>query len=365
MKQKIINWLIKHERLHFIYLCIRRINDGDFVDDVLRLETSPNIVRLKQNGNAYKGKILYKIDINFYNGFCAMFQYVILQMYMADAWGAFPVVVSGEKFPYYEPGGVNGETNPWEYYFLQYEDMKVSDLEKAYRVVKDFKEIYGRAEVRELKNRGEIYGYRQGDVYFTELAPIISKYIRLRPNVEKYIESSIGKILNGKKTLGVQIRMGSMLANCDGHPIVPSLEKYADKIQSVFNKGGYKQIFLATDDNRALDYMRKRFQQKIVYYSDVTRVQSITDPYYVNVKEPLHQYKCGLEVLRDIYTLVACDAMVAGLSGVSMVARLVKLSKNEEYQYLVIVDQGINSNSRGSISKEVLELVKKESYSEL
>lgn len=238
--------------------------------------------------------------------------------------------------------------------------MKVSDLDEAYRVVKDTKSVF-REEVRELKRN---FGYNPGESYYIELAPILSKYIRLRPNVEKYINTGIENILNDDRILGVQIRMGSMLANCDNHPVVPSLEEYEEEIQKIMEEGHYRKIYLATDDKRALDYMRKRFKDKIVYYDDVRRVQSICSPCDIDEERELHRYKCGLEVLKDIYTLAACDALVAGVSGVSIIARLVKLSKKEQYTYLTIVDKGLNSNNRKSDSDEVIELVRKEAQLE-
>lgn len=103
MREKIFNWVGKHKRVHFILRCLRRINDRDFVHDCMHLEDDHNIIRLTQNGEKHKGEILYRIDINFYNGFCAIFRYVLLQMYLADSWGGYQLWFQEKNFPIMNP----------------------------------------------------------------------------------------------------------------------------------------------------------------------------------------------------------------------------------------------------------------------
>ena len=60
------------------------------------------------------------------------------------------------------------------------------------------------------------------------------------------------------------------------------------------------------------------------------------------------KYRKGLEVLRDVYTLASCGGLVAGLSHVSILARIVKYSFDKKYSYQNILSNGINRQGGGS-----------------
>ena len=60
---------------------------------------------------------------------------------------------------------------------------------------------------------------------------------------------------------------------------------------------------------------------------------------------PLHRYKLGLELLRDIYTLANCDSLVCGLSQVSFAARYVNLAIGKKFGEVVIIDHGVNKEN--------------------
>ena len=283
-----------------------------------------------------KGKFYIRLGDS--SGFFANFVFVLGDMWYADSMGMYPVVVWGAACPYYEKNGVNGIFNVWEYYFEQYKDYHLEDLNSAFRVSDIPK------NVRELAF-GIRNGYELTEEYMLELARTMKKYVRLKPDVEDYISKKIKCILLGKRTLGVQIRMGGMLGNYNNHPIVPTLDEYVAEISRIFNKG-YDQIFLATDDNRALQRMKEDFGSNVVYYSDATRVDGEYSTYCTNIERKLHNYKCGLEVLLDMYTLAACEGLVAGLSQVAIVAQIVIRADGREYDDLRIINKGLNSNKR-------------------
>ncbi|HBI59614.1 MAG TPA: hypothetical protein DDY31_00120 [Lachnospiraceae bacterium] len=341
MYQQGVKWASKHRKLYYLLRCFHHINDESFVRDFNN--ESLSILGITSNGNKHKGKILYRIEDG-QSGFFANYVRVLFSLWYADTMGMYPVVIWGDKCPYYEKDGVNGIFNVWEYYFEQYEDYHIDDLDSAYRVsgtVKDIKKL--------------VFGidtdYMLTEECIQELGRIMKKYICLKPAIRDYIDQNVKSILGGKKTLGVQIRMGIMLNNFNNHPIVPTLDEYIEEVKKVYKKG-YEQIFLATDDNRALERMRKEFGDCVVYYSDTTRVDGAYSTYCVNTIEKLHNYKCGLEVLLDMYTLAGCNALVAGLSKVSFSAQIAKASFGEAYEDLQMIDKGLNHNGRTSPKKE-------------
>ena len=52
-------------------------------------------------------------------------------------------------------------------------------------------------------------------------------------------------------------------------------------------------------------------------------------------------YLDGLEALRDVYTLAECNGLIAGLSQISIAARIVRLAENGSFEYMKILDKGI------------------------
>lgn len=350
----VVNYVHRHERLRYVIRCMRNIGNKEFVYDVNHLYTNLNFLKLVQNGMQNKGRIIYNIDVNIGSGFFAVFNHVIEQIYYADTLGLIPYVRLGNKFPYAEEAEVNGTFNPWEYYFRQPGGLTRESVDKSYAVVANIKDP---RKLEELKLKS---AYIVNDQYIELLGEIFKKYIFLQDCVDKEIMYGIDAILNGKKTLGVQIRMGSMLVGWDKHPIVPSLDEYICEIKKAIDIGGFEQIYLATDDKRVLDALIKQFGSMLVYYKDVTRVEGRYNPYDVNTGREKHNYFCGLEVLRDMYTLAYTSGLVAGHSQVSICARICKSSTDKKYEYVKIVDKGINHNKRSTGGKEALELTKRE-----
>ncbi len=62
-------------------------------------------------------------------------------------------------------------------------------------------------------------------------------------------------------------------------------------------------------------------------------------------ERPLHHYKLGLEVLRDIYTLANCDSLVCGLSQVSIAAQYINAAIGRKFKKVVILNNGINEKT--------------------
>lgn len=344
VKDKLGKWVIKHEKWHCIFRCFHNIGDLFFVRDVNN--ESLSILKIQSNGDWHKGKILYKITRDA-AGFCANFLAVLGDMWYADSMGMYPVVVWGEGCAYYEKNGVNGCFNVWEYYFKQYADYHVEDLESAYRISNVNKNIS--RMIFGIEN-----DYTVTEEYILELGRIMKKYIRLRPDIENYIREKIRELIGEKRTLGVHIRMGSMLKHYNNHPIVPTLDEYIEQTKKIYEKG-YEQIFLATDDNRALERMKIKFGNSLVYFIDITRVDSECSTYCVHIKEELNNYKCGLDVLLDMYTLANCDGLVAGLSKVSMASQIAKIASGKRYKDIFVIDKGLNHNYRNApdITKEL------------
>ena len=188
-------WIGKNEKAHYLLRALKHINDKEFIHQTLCPDESIYMLKVDSNGKKYKGKIIYKISRGEF-GFFSNFLYVLGDMWYADVMGMHPVVEWDEKCAYYEKDGVNGVYNAWEYYFEQYMDLRLKDFNAAYRAASVSKNIF--KLYFSIENASVLT-----EECISELAFIMKKYIRLKANVEEYVNQSIRGLLGeGKKTLG-------------------------------------------------------------------------------------------------------------------------------------------------------------------
>jgi hypothetical protein len=120
-----------------------------------------------------------------------------------------------------------------------------------------------------------------------------------------------------------------------------SVEEYIHATEKAMNEEKFEKIFLATDDQEAIQKFTESFGNIVCYYTDVIRTDGDETVMKSNCGRENHHYKLGLEVIRDMYTLSACDGIIAGLSNVSIFARIVKLSTCKDYEYMNYMNKGI------------------------
>lgn len=177
--------------------------------------------------------------------------------------------------------------------------------------------------------------------YIQTLAHIYKKYISLNEKTENLINNDIHSILKNKKTLGIHFRGTDFLKNDKAHPIPVSVEDFIDFIDEAVESHKFEQIFLASDDKRAIDGLTKRYSN-VVYYKDTFRGEGTEGVHLTKNKRENHQYKLGYEVLRDAYTLASCDGLICGYSQVATGTRIIKESTGIKYEYFHLIDKGMN-----------------------
>ena len=183
------------------------------------------------------------------------------------------------------------------------------------------------------------------------MAEIYKEYIHLNASTQEYIDANISRCINGGRILGVHVRGTDFNHGYSGHPRVVTPKEYLEKTKEIFSKGKYDRIFLATEDSGALELFRNEFDKELVYYDDVFRSANDIGPHIMPDNRPLHHYKLGLEVLRDVYTLANCDALVCGLSQVSFTARYVNLALGRKFEQVEVINKGINKNDSACAKK--------------
>lgn len=334
----------KLEQLEFAYYCFRKGSDARFRRRVKEFDKENNTVFLENYGNKISKAPVYFIDMEELNsGFFAEYNKLLTLFYFADQYHLKPVVRFCKEYYYAEQHPVNGTDNPFEYYFLQPCGISVEDIMQCSCVLKSRKENSNLA-IALNENSG---GYMRSEKYLSEMAKISAKYIRLNDIVTGKIQNDIKNLgIDLKNTLAVHVRGTDFKRNYNGHPVQVTIDEYLQEAFSIFQKGGYESLFLASDDSDAVEAFQKKFGDKVVYYQNVVRSSGIDTVMHSSLSRENHRYQLGLEVLRDMHTLAECGGLIAGLSQVSYAARIQKKSVGKEYADLIILDKGINYHQK-------------------
>ncbi|WMC91691.1 O-fucosyltransferase family protein [Kineothrix sp. MB12-C1] len=327
------------EQLKFLSYCIKKRNDTRFIKNVYKLGNEYNMVALEKGEQMPADKVVYHIVMEpSYSGFFADHNKLLSLLYFADYYGMIPVVEYGKEYSYAEDHPVNGTENPFEYYFMQPGGLTPEDARK-YSV-----RVCSRKENSALAGRfnEKSGGYGMSEEYIVHLGRISEKYISLNEQTKDKVLTDIKELLEGKKSIGVHVRGTDFKQNYNGHPIQISTQEYLEETKRLLEKGIYELVFLATDDVEAIALFQKELGDKVRFYEDVTRSNGKETVMKSESGRENHHYLLGLEVLRDMYTLAACDGLIAGLSQVSYAARIQKAAQKEEYSDMVIINKGIN-----------------------
>lgn len=349
----------RNQLLYYIGKCIKNIGNKEFRAKVLDLDTTPRMVMFHHNGDAYPGRIIYYFKTGGPAGFFGIFRGVLGALNYADQLGMLPVVEWTRSTPYCDESMDSVTMNPFEYYFKQPAGIALSEISQASNLV------IGKISDGSFRRSSFSYGKYDESVghagyvwdceRFKELAVIMKKYIRLTDEVQKQMVADIDKLRITDRTLGVQVRRIVFQYGVKDHPMPVDLNDYILAIDKLMSKGGYDQIFLATEEEETLTAILERFGEKVVYYGDVIR-NNIGDTFYsVTSNRPHHYFLLGYEVLRDACTLAMCKSLVAGMSNVSMHAKIMKLSMDSDYTEEIILNNGIvkNGMSTKQVSKKV------------
>lgn len=293
-------------------------------------------------GNINKDKCIYHIQFgDVTHGFFALFRKLLKYLAYADRFGFYPVVEWSREIPYAEEKTIRGTLNPFEYYFEQPMGISVKEMEQSYNVFQS-EEIH----VTDFFLDNEIDdgedGYLLSEIFLGKLSEIVKKYIHMNQWTEQYMEKEIDCLLQEKKTVGVHVRGSDYKMGYNNHPTIVPTEDYIQEVKKLLDSGRYEQVFLATDDEEALQLFIDEFGEKLVYYHDVVRTSGKVSVAFSGSKRENHKYLLGLEVLRDMLSLATCNGLVAGISQVSICARIVKKSWDIEYEDTEILDRGIN-----------------------
>lgn len=303
-------------------------------------------------GNKEPDKLVAGISIGAYGaGLMSNLRYTLLCLNWGEILGAIPTVMwSREKSMYYDKGMDSITNNVFEYYFNPVSKIKYESLNNYANVLfVPFWGLFGNYE--DLKQNRWFYN----EQILARCAYVYNKYIKLNDMTRSYIDEQIANLFkHAKRVIGVHVRGTDYALKMKNHPVMIQPKEHVEKVKELLKIGEYDKIFLATDDAGVIELFNNEFQNKLIYYTDTIRSDSIIGVHSTTNNRTLHHYRLGLEVLRDVYTLAQCDALVCGLSNVPYAARYLKMSMDKEYDNIIVLDHGFNSED----SKKAKENIK-------
>lgn len=338
---KIIELLRKNEKLVYFNRCRIHRNKPEFRHMVLNGYQNADFLELHTYGREYEGMTIYLADEKGSGmGFFAELGVTLIKLYYADERGFVPYVSWGKDYLYYEPDGVDGEKNAFLYFFEPVSGVK--SIEHACHVVKSEDSHYA-----QVKSLFHAVSYDVSEEYVDAMARMVKKYIRYNDKTRRYLKQEYGKLLGTEKTVGVHFRGTDFRKGYNNHPVPVQIEQEIGKVQELMEKSGYTKIFLATDEQMAVDKFREVFGDKVCIYEDTYRDQGTDESIaFSEDGRNQHHFMLAREVLRDQYTLINCDGLVCGYSNVTFLARVMRRAWYErEWKDFVLIDNGLYHNS--------------------
>lgn len=335
--KKLKEWAKKSPFLFFVVSVIRLGRTRTGRSRIVGILNNPRSIVVEKRGDALHGHLICEIDpVVKYSGFFHVFRRLLSALYFADEIGAEPFVKYDKSFIYAEETPIYGTDNPFEYYFESINRVSELEIKSANAVVVfDLKN----AKIAESLNGPQTYTYRASIEYIDEMSKVFNKYIRLNERMRKYVCDGITDLGITERTLAVHCRGTDFNCGSKNHPIIISVDDYFRIIDQLLSCD-FDNIFLATDDLNRLELFKKRYKEKVLYYCDVQRSSGNEGVHFSKSERNNHKYLLGAEVTRDVFTMASCGGIVAGMSEVSLNARIIKKASSNEYRTEIIIDNG-------------------------
>jgi hypothetical protein len=123
---------------------------------------------------------------------------------------------------------------------------------------------------------------------------------------------------------------------------------YADEVRRVLDAAAPRvyQVFVATDEVDCLEFMRREFDDRVLYLDDAPRVHPHQQAVHLDRTLPVSNYQKGKSALVDCLVLAATSYLVKGRSNLSDAS----LAFNPELPYSFRPDVAVPVSSVSSAS---------------
>lgn len=223
-------------------------------------------------------------------GLFSLLQQVIAQLPWARGEGRTPVVYFGPECLYFVEGGYRGADTVWEYYFEPVEPGVTAAVvgQELREWIPSFVSGAQRDNLGRQMADGTFVSYHYGDapglrgralpIPFGALDPsrglrrrarrVLDENVRLRPYLTEEIEAfQRSRMRPGAPTIGVHMRGTDAVSTGERRYFRRgSLDRdaYMKKIRQLLERWPGAQVFVATDDQASLDWLRGRFGSRVI-----------------------------------------------------------------------------------------------------
>ncbi len=141
------------------------------------------------------------------------------------------------------------------------------------------------------------------------------KYIKIKPDILAEVNNFFETHLAGNICVGVHKRHVLHYREEFSKTAV-SVGDYIEVIKKLISQSGGEKIFLATDEEEAVEEMKKAFGDRLICRQDITRA-SVSESQEMHWQAQNSGSRLGREVLIDALLLAKCDIMLHGVSNIS------------------------------------------------
>ena len=225
-------------------------------------------------------------------GLFSLIQQVIAHIPAAVATGRIPIVCFGRRCAYYVDAGYQGRDTVWEYYFEPLVDgFPAAAIPAAVASAIDRSPPDPRQSGREEDGgffvTNNFGGHREltgltleipclwddpGPELRAVTAPLIEQYIRPRAYILEKVERFYHDKMSRTPMIGVHMRGTDRVSGADIHASrIGSLrpDAYAAALERLLVETPDAGIFVATDAESSLDFMRAQFPGRVVAYDSI------------------------------------------------------------------------------------------------
>jgi len=275
-------------------------------------------------GKKNPNKIFYIINRSPGAGLFSNVSFVVNHLSICNFFNFVPVI-DMENFPtiYNEKIKINNTYNAWLYYFKPLNNYSLKEIYKSRNVI-FCNTNFQKKMVYDMNN--------------TKLRFFFNK-IKINKNLIKESNYFYRKLFcKNDKVLGLHFR-GSTYKVARGHAFPPTLNLMIENIDFLMKKYKYNKIFLVTEEEKYLNFLKKKYSNKCLYLDSYRMYK--TDSFKVYPRKK-HRYKLGKEILLDTLLLSKCDGLSYVKSNVITAAKLLA-KKKQKYHELFF---GYNSRNK-------------------
>lgn len=261
-------------------------------------------------------------------GFFAVLNYIIYHLKKAESYGAKPVV-DWQYYPnkYFSEDWEVGKVNTWEKFFEQTTPISLKEVYQSRNVIMS-------SGTWEIPNK-EVFD----SVRILESHKIWMKYFHMNEKTRTIYEAEKKRIgIGEKKVLGVKCRGTDFLkTKPQDHSVLPKNEQTVKTISLKSREWGeFDRIFLSTEDQDILEYMKEYYQDKLYYLSgnriSLKESKWLSEVYDQNEEGNSTKEDDMREYLISTYLLAQCHGLIAPEVGGTIGA--LRIRGNREHVYI-------------------------------